>query len=227
MPPQKKSNVLLWVILGGVFGCCILPIVLLGGLGFWGFNKIKGLAGCMFNYQDMQRALLRYADEHGGKLPNAATWQDDVREDFRKSMTPKQQLGPFEEMSPDGEWGCKDPDGIMSGMAFNSELSGKKISDIRDQVSTIMIFETAHPGKNLNEPYKPKDFMLSPKTIGGKPRGWIEAPVNGAPITIGERGQMVPLRTGAGNNGSGVNVEVNSGPVDVISKPATTTGDTK
>lgn len=218
MPPRKKSNVIVWVIIGGVLGCCVLPVGLIGGLGFWGFNKIKDLGACMFNYQDAQKAMLKYASAHGGKLPNAATWQDDIREDFRASMTPKQQLGPFQEMSPDGEWGCKDPDGVMSGMAFNSDLSGKKLGDIKDQVTTIMIFETAHPGKNLHESFKQKDFESSPKTIGGAPRGWIQVPVNGAPLMISKSGQTVPIRTGN---------QMSSGPIDIQVKSSSGDGEEK
>src|SRR5471030_366125 len=110
MPPQKKSTPWVWIILGGVLFCCILPIGLVGGLGFWGFNQIKGMSACIFNFQDAQRGVQLYANEHDGKLQNAATWQDDVREDYRKSMRPKNQMGPFTEMAPDGDWGCKDPD---------------------------------------------------------------------------------------------------------------------
>lgn len=209
LPPQKKSNYWVWIILGGVLFCCILPIALLGGGLFWGFNQIKGTGACVFNFQDAQKAVLLYANEHGGKLPSAATWQDDVREDFRKSMMPKNQMGPFEEMSPDGDWGCKEPNGTMTGMAFNSDLSGKKLNDIKDQVSTIMIFETEHPAKNLHEKYHSRSFETSPKIMGGNPRGWMEVPVNGQMMMIGQNGQRVPVNTGP--RGSGFNVQVDSG----------------
>ena len=174
---------------------------------FWGFNQIKGTAECMFNFQDAQKGVLLYASEHGGKLPNAETWQDDVREDYRKSMRPKDQA-PFGEMSPDGDWGCKDPNGTLSGMAFNSDLSGKQLNDIKDQVTTIMLFEAAHPSKNLHQPYKPQDFLSSPITIGGKHRGWMEVPDNGQITMIGQNGKRIPVNTGS--QGGGFNMQVDS-----------------
>jgi hypothetical protein len=207
LPPQKKSTPWLWIILGGVLFCCILPVGIVGGLGFWGFNQAKGTMGCLFDFQDAQKGMLQYASEHGGKLPKAETWQDDVREDYRKSMRPKEQ-SPFGQMPPDGDWGCKDPNGSMTGMAFNSDLSGKKLADIKDQVSTIMLFETSHPSKNLHQPYKPLDFSTSPK-IFGKNRGWLEVPVNGNINMIDGSGRRVPVNTGPTPGGGGFNVQVN------------------
>jgi len=207
MPRQKKPTPWVWIIVGGVVLCCVLPIGVIGGLGFWGFNQVKGFAGCMYNFKDAQKAVLKYANEHGGKLPNAATWQDDVREDYRQSMTPKLKGSQFQEMSPDGDWGCKDSTGIMTGMAFNKVLSGKKLSDIGDQVSTAMLFETEHPAKNLTEEYKPRPFSTSPKMFGGIRRGWIETPVSGTSVMTDQTGRRVPLNTPEG--GSGVSVNTN------------------
>ena len=183
--------------------------MVIGGIGFWGFGKLKGFAGCMFVYKDVRTGLLKYADEHGGKLPKAETWQDDVREDYRQSMTPKDKLGPIEEPSPDGDWGCKLPDGTMTGMAFNSELSGKKVSDIADQVSTIMIFETEHAGKNLHEKFKARPFETSPIMIGSTRRGWMQAPVSGKPKVVGVNGQETQMDPGGSSN-DGINFKVDT-----------------
>ena len=209
MPPKKnKTNVIVWWVLGGVCVCCVLPIVGLGGAGFWLFGKAKGVAGCSFAFTDVQKGILRYAEAHGNKMPKAETWQDDVREDYRKSMTPKAQLGPIEQMPADGDWGCKDSEGVQTGMAFNSDLSGKKLADIQDQVSTVLIFETAHAAKNQHESYKPSDFTLSPKMLG-KNRGWMEAPVSGVPYLLGQYGVKTPINTGASAKGG---VNINMGP---------------
>jgi len=219
MPPRPKNKtaMIVWIVIGVFFGCCILPIGLVTGLGFWGFSKVKSFAGCMFAYQDVQRGVLKYAGEHGGKLPKAETWQDDVRESYRASMRPKREMGPFEEMAPDGDWGCKDSNGVMSGMAFNSDLSGKKLDDIKDQVSTIMLFETEHPAKNQHEKYQPRDFANSPLMFGSH-RGWMEVAVSGPPWMTDKSGRHVPLNTGPGAGGGGspfdVQVKPNPGPDD-------------
>ena len=179
----------------------------MGGLAFWGFGKMKGFAGCGFAFGDVQKALLRYADSHGGHLPNAATWQDDIRNDYNAVKTPKAKLGPFPEMSAQGDWGCADEKGAMSGMAFNSDLSGKKIADITDPAGTIMVFEVSSPAKNLNKPYKPGAFLESP-LIFGTHRGWMEAPVQGTPGLLQANGTRAPFKTDQGG-GNGVSFQAN------------------
>ncbi len=211
MPPQKKSNtgLIVGLVVGGIFLCCILPVGIIGVGGFWAFNKAKGFVGCTFYFTDVRNSMVKYAEAHDGKLPNAETWQDDVREDYRQSMTSKER-NPFGSMSPDGDWGCKDGDGNSTGMAFNSALSGKKLSDIKDQESVVMLFETQHPARNLHEKYAARNFESSPKIIGA-PRGWYEIPVSGAAEIIDRRGTKVPVNTGPRQGGVQVNVNTSSG----------------
>jgi len=216
MPPRKsKSNVIVWVIVGGVLGCCVLPIVLVGGGGFWLFNKAKGFAGCAISYSQVQQGLLNYAQAHNGKLPKAETWQDDVREDYRKLMKSKKEMGPIDQMPAEGDWGCKDSEGVMSGMAFNTDLSGKKLDDIKDRYSVVLLFETEHPGKNLHEKFKERDFFTSPKILG-KNRGWMQIGLSGQPTMVGRGGQRVPVN---------VNTSAGGNPFDVQVKPSSGDGD--
>ena len=127
-------------------------------------------------------------------------------------MTPANQRGPFAEPSADGDWGCVDSEGGMSGMAFNSDLSGKKVSDIGNQVSTIMIFETEHPSKNQHEKYKPRTYETSPIIVGSTRRGWMELPVSGDPLMVGQNGMKVPLKTK--QNGFNFEVKTKTGKDD-------------
>ena len=211
-PPQRsKTNAIVWWIVGGAVVCCIGPMLLLGGVGLWGFGKVKGFAGCMFVYNDVQKGILDYAQDHDGKLPKAESWQDDVRSYYKKNMTPKDQLGPFDEPAPEGDWGCKDTEGNMTGMAFNSTLSGKKLASVGDQVSTIVVFEVEHPGKNLHEVYKPRPYETSPM-IFNKHRGWMEMPLSGAPVIYDKNGNKVPIKTRVRTNtGPGIHFNVNTG----------------
>ncbi len=208
MQPKKNTNLIIWLVVGGVVLCCVLPLGGLGILGYWGFNSVKGFAGCMFNFRDAQTAVLKYAHDHGDKLPNAATWQDDVREEFRKSMTPKEQTGPFTEMSPDGQWGCTEG-GNATGMAFNSALSGKKLSDIKDPYNTVLLFETDQPSKNQHAEYVEKSFLTSPKIVGTH-RGWMAVPVDGATFITDQNGRRSPIQQAQMR--SGVNVSTDSSP---------------
>lgn len=162
----------------------VVPCIGVVGLGVfgWGFfkNTLGPMAGCFIGFQHARDAVVQYANEHDGKLPNAKTWQDDVRETYRLIVQKnRDELGPIEPMSPDGPWGCKQESGQMTGMAFNSDLSGKKLSEIKDQHLTILLFEIETASLNANRPYKKMDDKTSPK-IFGEHRGWAEIGIQGS-----------------------------------------------
>lgn len=204
MPPQRKqTNVIVWVVVA-VVCCCVLLIGGLVGGGFWAVGKVKGMVGCSASFQSVQRAILRYAGEHGGKLPNAAAWQDEVREDYRQSMLPKQQLGPFEQMQPDGQWGCTNGDAPPTGIAFNSDLSGKSLDSIKDRYNTVLVFETEHAGKNLHMKVTVPDFTASPLLMGNH-RGWYRIGLDGPPKLLSQNGVEAPVDISQGRNGNSGN----------------------
>ncbi len=209
IPPQrpKSSNAVVWWVVGGVSLCCVLPGLLLGGLGFWGFNKIKGTGGCALAFNDLEKAFPMYAADHKGKLPQADKWQDEMREYYRKSLSPANEGKSINQMTPDGDWGCVDSEGKGTGLAFNSDLSGKKLAEISDP-TTPLVFEVESPSKNQHEKYKARPFTTSPFMIGNLHRGWMELPVSGDPVLVNQNGARVPVRT---NTGPGqFNVEVNT-----------------
>lgn len=133
---------------------------------------------CAYNIRIARDAVLLYAKDHGGRLPNAATWQDDVRRYFDQVTLTSSDADEFvRRWKADGEWACKLRDRTTS-VAFNSDLSGKLLSEISDPTRTVLLFEVARTGTNLNEKYKPSAKETSPKVMG-EPRGWISAPVEG------------------------------------------------
>ena len=206
-PAPKKNNtgLIIGLVIGGIFLCCIIPVGALFGGGLWAFKKIQGTAGCMFTFSTVQRAVELYEKDHGGKLPKAETWQDDLRVYYRKSQPAQNQTGPFSAASAEGEWGCKESDGTMTGMAFNTDLSGKDASKIADAVNQVMIFETDRPSKNQHAKYKKLDPVLSPK-IFNKPRGWFFINCEGDIFTDSpEKGVQ---KIGRPMMGSGVHVDV-------------------
>lgn len=183
MPAPKKSNtgLIVGLILGGFFLCCLLPLGLLGGFGYFAFNKSKDMVSCIMAYQNVRDALVDYSQDHGGKLPPAAKWMDEVRPYYKKIIArapDKDGQKVFGFMPAEGTWSCSDGSGGQTGMAFNSDLSGKKVADIKNPSRTYLVFETKSPAPNLNQKFEelPKD--QSPK-IFNSARGWIKVPVQG------------------------------------------------
>lgn len=170
--------IILFIILGLV-GFCVIGFIVLGFLGFRFFKtNIGPMAGCMVSFQVTRDAVLEYAQTHDGKLPNAETWQDDVKEILRKRIKEVSDQPVFETISPDGDWGCKHGDNKMSGIAFNSDLSEKSLKEVQSPWSTPLIFEIEAPRRNAHEKYVAKPVNTSP-TMMGEHRGWVVANVEG------------------------------------------------
>ena len=170
------------LIFGGIFLCCLLPIGLVAGLGLFAFGKVKDTAACGLAMGRIQRAMILYSKDHEGKLPKAATWMDDIRPYYRKAQARTKDTDKVFGSMPDGEPFACTTDGVKTGIAFNKDLSGKKVSDIKDPMETVLVFETTNLQANLSETFKEPDFSLSPKVFG-KHRGWMKATVAGNPKT--------------------------------------------
>lgn len=180
-PPGKKSNtgLIVGLIIGGVVLCCVLPIGLIGGGTFFAFKKVQGGLTCAIAFQQVRDSVTAYAEANGGKLPTASKWMDQVRPYYEKEVKSMgAEKNPFGSMPADGVWACTDESGGKTGIAFNSELSGKKLEDIQNRASKIVIFEVPTAEMNKNEPYKPLPKSSSPKLMG-QPRGWFRAPLEG------------------------------------------------
>lgn len=188
--PRKSGGSKLWIwILLGVGFCCILPIGLFAGGGLWLWNNTKGLVGCTINFGAVKEGMNKYVAAHDGKLPNKDTWQTDIAPYVQESLNKiGKDMGPFKAMSGSGDWGCSEGETLTTGMAFNADLSGKKLGDVKDR-STALVFETTNVGKNLSAPYKPLDPKLSPKAAS-QPRGWLFISVGGDLMIHGEKGDV-------------------------------------
>jgi len=179
-PPRRKSNTALIITI--ILICVLVPCIAIVGLGFWGWSfarkNIFPLAGCGFAFAETRAGLLDYAKAHDNKLPDAAKWQDEIRSYVVKAMARHHEdLGPIKPMDPNKPFGCE-PMGnaeIGTGISFNSELSGKKLADLKD--NDILIFEIAAPSPNANGPYKDRGETAPP--FMGIPREWIHAPYKG------------------------------------------------
>lgn len=179
-PKKSRTGLIIGITIIAVVGGCVLMVGLMAYMftGFWG--KMTPSIGCAIAFEGARDALLEYAAEHDGALPNAESWQDDIRELMRRRLKEEADV-PFDLkiMDPDGDWGCFKDDGkSMTGMAFNSALSGKKLAEISDPATIYLVFEIESPRPNAHEEYKARDNATSPKFMG-TPRGWIKVPVKG------------------------------------------------
>jgi hypothetical protein len=95
---------------------------------------------CSANLELLAMAARRYARDHGGLLPAAATWQDD--------------LAPYVLLVQEGDWWggdeAEEPDPfhcpaaseLQFGYAINAAVAGRNALDLSDQDTLVLFFET-------------------------------------------------------------------------------------
>lgn len=181
-PVRRKSNAPLWItiILAVVLVPCglLIAAIFYFKSTFWD-KSIAPFTACTLSFRDVKLSLIDYADANGGKFPNADNWEDAVRPYYAKRYQRRAKNEPFAPMNPNSVWGCEatGEKGKPTGMAFNSDLSGKKLSDIKDPYSTVLIYEIPVASHNAHGPYKeptePGPAFLS------QHRNWMYAYVKG------------------------------------------------
>lgn len=181
-PPRRKSNAALIITI--ILICVLVPCIAVVGFGVWIYQGpykrgIEPFMGCAIGFKDLGHALKAYEKDHDGKLPSAETWQDDMRSYYiRASESSKEERGPFPSLDPNKPFECVPAanGGGATGIAFNTEVSGKKVSDIKDK-STVVLFETDQSSKNAHGVYKDRG-ETAPKFMGA-PREWFRLDVSG------------------------------------------------
>lgn len=181
-PPAAKATnsanrtcliiVLMLVVLCGVF--CVIGAVFMKG--FWG--QLSSTGGCVATFEMTHDATMAYVAEHNGKFPNAATWQEDTKPYYERlynkmasEIKDTDMLKGFMPPAPGEIQQCNN-DGRITGVAFNTEVAGKKVSDFKDPTKTVTFFETDQAGKNLAMPYKEMPKSKAPKLMNEE-RDWI------------------------------------------------------
>lgn len=194
--PVKKGNntALILVVVFVAFSLvCVVPGYFIYKAVSSGFQQVLPVAECAMAFEDLRTAVLDYAEEHEGTLPDAATWQDDVRPYYKKVVSKADgERGPFKPMDPDMIWGCRVGDGKRTGIAFNVALSGKKLDAIQAPSDTVLIFEIEESKPNAHEEFRKLDPKTAP-TIFGERRDWMVAHVKGdmdMNMGKGTRGQI-------------------------------------
>jgi hypothetical protein len=204
--PRRSSNSTLKIVLILTL-VVVLPCIALILFGVFAVRAGMGLvrdqfgpiASCDLRFVQARDALLLYAGDHGGRLPLAANWQDALAPYIFQAQAGQPGAADAEKMfgieflPRDGDWGCQLPEGGMTGMAFNKELSGKQLAEITDRRGTIVLFEIPEPRRNAAGSYVPKPAADSPRFMG-TPRGWARIGLEGDTGLMGEGGREARLR---------------------------------
>lgn len=180
MQPQKSNTTLIVVI---VVLCVVVPCALLIGVGSYFVRQVgqnvSPMIGCMLMYEGVRDAVEEYALANEGKMPPATSWQDDIRPFYAKwREKSSKDSGPFKPPAADSEWSCKFGDRV-TGIAYNSDLQGKKWEEIENRRKTVLIYEIDQVMKNANGPFKERSKKGSPQFMGEE-RGWLSIPVEGS-----------------------------------------------
>ncbi len=191
-PKKSKTGLVIGIIALAVVLCCC------GCLGVGGYffkNALKGgtgLVGCSAAMGMERAALLTYAEKHGGKLPAARTWQDDVKPYLKRDKDLDDPNMPFKIPGANDDF-CDKEGGTT--IALNAAVAGKKLDAIKDKSDTIALFEVKGRGRNRSAPWSEPSFASSPEFIMGKRRGWIRIPLEGAAVFKGQNGQTTNAPT--------------------------------
>ncbi len=142
---------------------------------------------CITEIELNQKAINAYAEANDGMLPPAEAWQDEISSfyeaEYAKWEPQQKELAniPIASMKvnvakPGEPLGCTfgEPD---TGFAYNSEVAGKKLSEVDS--GTMLIFETETKEYNQALAYVEKDKASSPK-LENSPRGWFGVSVGGS-----------------------------------------------
>jgi len=130
---------------------------LLIGLLIWGFtgylvgiilqniSDIEARRRDLPNIKNIGLALLMYAEDNQGYLPQAGNWVDATYpyvKDWKIFHCPA------------------DKSHSRSSYAFNANLGGKKLEDIKNPNAVILAYETNHPGDNpvgIGQDFPPRE----------------------------------------------------------------------
>lgn len=163
-----------------------VPCVILTVVGAWflynAFQVVMKdfvpMVECADRFANARAALLAYADENGGRLPDATTWQDvsaPYVESNRPAKNEEFHALDIERLPAEGDWGCR-YEKKLTGMAYNADVAGKLVADLPSHA--VLLFEIEEPSRNANMPYDDRPTKGAP-TAFGEQREWMEIPLRG------------------------------------------------
>lgn len=163
----------------------ILLVCGLGGFAVYQFSKgalgmVNSVIQCTLTFDLVQKSSLAYAKENGDLLPSADRWQEQISPYYVRlktkaiSQMAEMKDVPFLNFEPadiSKPLSCSfgEP---TTGIAFNQALSGKKVADIKDPLTTPLFFESETIAVNASAEYKERAKESGPKIMGSG-RDWI------------------------------------------------------
>jgi hypothetical protein len=192
--PKRKSNVILWVVVGVIIFCVLLiggGAIAVASCGGPVMQQSFNMVACVETMNISRESVIAYADDNEGQLPNAETWQDDIEPYYSRAYEIANSqmdtsdapdfIPDFSVPAPGEPLTCTTPDG-QTGIAFNAELSGANLNDLEAARDTVMLFEVPEPAYNLARPYE-EVTDPKPEMMFGQPRDWFWIPVSGGAET--------------------------------------------
>lgn len=161
-------------------------VSVVGALGFFVWarpdversaNEIAPVVQCNLILENIRDAMLYYIERNGGRFPEADTWQDEIAEAFRR-VNEISNTREFSRLDPQGVWGCRYGPNVMTGIAFNRALSGKRLEEVEHPEKTVVLYEIETPRRNAASEYPPPDRPETPPSPG-RPRQWLSIAVVG------------------------------------------------
>lgn len=162
--------------------------------GAFGWRFFQGVAGqainavaCGVDLQAARASIKKYASEHDGQLPPAATWQDDVKPYFETERNKLEESDIVEAKAigvdvrlsdPSGVWGCHMGNGKWQAFVYSKDLAGKKISEVKNPTELVLLWEGPESGRNLTGQYE-KKAPTSDMTIAGEKRNYLKITLDG------------------------------------------------
>jgi prepilin-type processing-associated H-X9-DG protein len=121
----------------GVMGILISSALLLYAYDKNLFNYHPGVPTCISNTKQLANAMLLYANDYDGHLPQAANWPQAMHPYTRNDRLLK----------------CpEDKSSAKCSYAMNAALSGKDSYALENSAEVVILFEVAHPGQSGGGP---------------------------------------------------------------------------
>lgn len=183
--PVQKSGPSATKVLLIVLGVIALLCLVLGAscmfMGSQLMKQVSPMMNCMMTAEMAHTSLKAYATEHDGKLPNGATWEDDIAPYYKRLYESKEKemkqasevpvFGGMFKLQPPGET-FKCNDNPPTGFAFNSDLSGADLAAVANPTSTPIFFEVNGVSRNNHMPAASKPSGKGPEIMGER-REWV------------------------------------------------------
>ena len=110
-------------------------------------------AACVAHIKDLTLATLTYANDHGGRLPDATSWADGI--------------APYLD-SAAGAFQCPSAVNKDFSYAYNESLSGKNVNEVKEPAGVVLVFES---DLGRNAAGDQQLLPIEPRHIGGDDYG--------------------------------------------------------